>query len=310
MNENFPWAVAAALLLALLIVALFGHRRRAAAAADAEQTAQENERSTAELQRRHEDALGALAHSHETELAESRTELETRQEEADQIRTALSKTWKEEAVSHTLIREACVSAGLSGLLATNIVFVPTDSRTTRRFFAQIDHLLLTRHGAMIIEAKYWQGVVFDGIRPGTVHPSYGVLVKEDALPETFAVQIAPSTVSSLTVRTHVDHRVPALQVRIQAARFKEYLAGRGLPTPWFDTAVLYSYPDVRTYAPAWQGAGPARTRIVTGAEELTDALADLARRPQSTIAEDAWGELSTFLAQSGAHLEQVGPRTA
>ncbi|QHC70392.1 nuclease-related domain-containing protein [Rathayibacter sp. VKM Ac-2801] len=311
MNEYLPWAVAAVLLLALLITVLTGRRLRSAARAAAEQAAdeaaEEHERSIAQRDRSHEEALGALTRTHDAELVVGRTELETAQEEAEQTRSALARTWRSEAVSHTLIREACASAGLSGLLATNVVFVPVEARTTRRFLAQIDHLLLTRHGALIIEAKYWQGVVFDGVRPGTVHPSYGVLVDEDALPEAFAVQIAPETASRWTVRTHTEQRVPALQVRIQAARLKEHLALQGLPTPWFETAVLYSHPDVRTYAPGWQGTGPARTRIVTGAEELTDALAELARRPSTTIGEDAWDELAGFLAGCGGHVEPVGP---
>ncbi|PPI28291.1 hypothetical protein C5D44_00775 [Rathayibacter sp. AY1B5] len=311
MNEHLPWAVAAALLLALLITVVTGRRRRAAARAAAEQAAEEaseeHQRTIAERDRSHEVALKALTRRHETERDLGRTELETAQEEAEQTRDALARTWRSEAVSHTLIREACASAGLSGVLATNVVFVPVEARTTRRFLAQIDHLLLTRYGALIIEAKYWQGVVFDGVRPGTVHPSYGVLVDEDALPEAFAVQIAPGTASRWTVRTHVEQHVPARQVRIQAARLKEHLALQGLPTPWFETAVLYSHPDVRTYAPGWQGTGAARTRIMTGLDELTDALADLARRPGTTIEEDAWRELSGFLAGCGGHVEPVGP---
>ncbi|AND16527.1 nuclease-related domain-containing protein [Rathayibacter tritici] len=310
MNETLPWAVTAVLTLTLVITILLGRRRRAAAAVDARRAAEENERSSAQLQQGHRDHLDAVSRTHEAELEERRVELQTVREEAEQSRRALAKTWKGEAVSHRLIREACLAAGLSGLLATNVVFVPADARTTRRFLAQIDHLLLTRHGAIIIEAKYWQGVVFDGVRPGTVHPSYGVLMDEDALPDAFAVQIAPDTAAQWTVRTHLEHRVPALHVRTQAARLKDHLAEQGLPTPWFDTAVLYSHPDVTTYAPAWQGAGSARTRIVTGAEELTDALADLARRPHTTIADNAWGELSTFLTGCGAHVEPVGPRAA
>ncbi|PPH17316.1 hypothetical protein C5C90_09405 [Rathayibacter sp. AY1D4] len=310
MNEYLPWAVAAALLLALLITVVTGRRRRTAARAAAEEAAEEHQRTIAERDRSHEAALKALTRARDAERDLSRNELETAQEEVEQTRDALARTWSSEAVSHTLIREACASAGLSGVLATNVVFVPVDARTTRRFLAQIDHLLLTRHGALIIEAKYWQGVVFDGVRPGTVHPSYGVLLDEDALPEAFAVQIAPGTVSRWTVRTHVEQHVPARQVRIQAARLKEHLALNGLPTPWFETAVLYSHPDVRTYAPGWQGTGAARTRIVTGVDELTDALADLARRPNTTIGEDAWGELSGFLAGCGGHVEPVGPTRA
>ncbi|PPI00713.1 hypothetical protein C5C56_06720 [Rathayibacter sp. AY1D1] len=314
MNEYLPWAVAAALLLALLITVVAGRRRRTAARAAAEQAAEEaseeHQRTIAERDRSHEAALKALTRARDAERDLSRTELETAQEEVEQTRDALARTWSSEAVSHTLIREACASAGLSGVLATNVVFVPVEARTTRRFLAQIDHLLLTRHGALIIEAKYWQGVVFDGVRPGTVHPSYGVLLDEDALPEAFAVQIAPGTVSRWTVRTHVEQHVPARQVRIQAARLKEHLALNGLPTPWFETAVLYSHPDVRTYAPGWQGTGAARTRILTGVDELTDALADLARRPGTTIGEDAWGELSGFLAGCGGHVEPVGPTRA
>ncbi|PPG04711.1 hypothetical protein C5C59_05825 [Rathayibacter sp. AY1F4] len=161
MNEYVPWAVAAALLLALLITVLVGRRRRTAAGAAAEQAAkeasEEHQRTITERDRSHEAALKALTRARDAERDLSRTELETAQEEAEQTRDALARTWSSEAVSHTLVREACVSAGLSGVLATNVVFVPVDARTTRRFLAQIDHLLLTRHGALIIEAKYWQG---------------------------------------------------------------------------------------------------------------------------------------------------------
>lgn len=307
MTNAFPWVLSLALLLALLVVILVAHRRRSAAAEEARRRGEEHDRSTAELTQAHEERLAGLSHANGLALASVQEELAASRQEAEQARRRLARTWSGEAVSHDLISEACVSAGLAGLLATNVIFVPADARSSRRFVAQIDHLLVTGHGAMIIEAKYWQGVVFDGVLPATVHASYAGLFDESELIEPFTVQIAPAASDAWTVRTHLEHRVPARQVRRQAARFAEFLTGQGRLAPWFETAVLYSHPDVTTFAPAWQGTGRARTRIVTGVKELTDMLAELARRPESTLAQDEWESLSTFLAETGAHLERVGP---
>ncbi|GAA4783672.1 nuclease-related domain-containing protein [Microbacterium gilvum] len=301
-TQQWLWiaAAACAVLLVLVVVLIVGMARgRSGARRRIAELEVASATRVAERDRSHEEEVSSLADAHRVQVAEISEERDREiarmqgamadaRASARASREEIAKGLRYEAISRRLILQACARLGLEGELLTNIVFEPADAQDTRRFVAQVDHVLLTDAGRVVIEHKRWQGVVFDGVLPSTVHPALGHLVDEEALVDergqtrSFAVQLVrdPATPQLVTVRTKLGAASPSQQAREQARRLSAFVAQETGRSLWFDTVVFYSHPDADPHVRAIDGAhGGARTRVAASEGELDDALRALTERP-------------------------------
>lgn len=240
--------------LAVLIAALRRERHRSSA-----RISHATELSKIELSAQasdHEDALRLhqreskrmLRHQDEeaqAQLKEQRQKLADAQALSNQYRTQIMRSVKWERTSRRDILDACHALQFDGVLATNVFLEVRNSPTAKPFLAQLDHVLLSDSSAMVIEAKHWRGVVFDGQRPSTVHASLGRLVPDEKLELPFALRIAPLSHESDQLELFIRSKVlsPRSQVRLQAKRLASYVASQNGQTCWINTSVYYSHPD-------------------------------------------------------------------
>jgi hypothetical protein len=218
---------------------------------------------------------------------------------------ASSLRW--EATSRRMILDVCRRAQADGALVTNVVFMPVDARETRRFVAQIDHVLVFDGALVVIEHKRWQGIVFDGVLPSQVHPSFAHLVDESTLPASFALQVKSESPQSVVINTHLKDQAPSVQVRRQAQRLSQFLGQETGEAPWFDTCVFYSHPDTHVYAQEKDvAAGGAATWIVGDEGRLESLVRDLARMPAGAETRRRRARLLEALSQLGADVARFG----
>lgn len=305
------WTLVVLLLVAIAVLVRVGRRIDARRTEAAREESELHARRVAELEAGHASLLSSRSTAHARELALLDERLAAAVADAEEARGRLATTWESEAVSHALIAASCAAARLPGLLATNVVFVVTEDE--RRFMAQVDHVLVTPRGALIIENKHWAGVVFDGVRPSSVHASFGALLQLPEGAETSAVQVRPDPqTGTLVVRTHIGAKAPVKQVRIQSERLRAHRVREVGSAPWFQTVVLYSHADVVLHAAAEQRPGHSRvpTHVVRGAGGLSAVLAGLERGRGSTVEESAIERLERLFSSGGAHVERVGPARA
>lgn len=180
--------------------------------------------------------------------------------------------------SRRKIVDACDAAGLSGAVATNVVFEAAAKAPGRTIIAQVDHVLITERFALVIEHKGWKGIVFDGTQPGAVHRGFEALLGGRVREDDFAIQIdqLDTTDGSLGVMKKLGSASPRAQVRRQALRLSTHLKHLGLEVPWLHTCVFYAHPGVDLYAAPGQQKGRVHTHAVSRGEELVEILADLA----------------------------------
>ncbi|MBF4587966.1 nuclease-related domain-containing protein [Curtobacterium sp. VKM Ac-2887] len=267
------WEIVAGLaLIAVLVLALVlrNTRRRHAARTAAQEALQQRQAQS------HDDQLRGLSRQHSDALADQRSR--TAAYEAVTLR---AMGW--DVASRDMIIDVCEELGVAGVLMTNIVFVPIDTKPFYRYAAQVDHVLVVGASVLLVESKRWNGVVFDGINPAAAHPSFGRLL---APPPggPFAVQIVPDTPEHWIVRTYPSRSslAPAAQARRQAARFHHYLAAvHGPSAPRVDTCVFYSHPNAQVFARPKDTAGDFSTLIADGYDGLRRVLRGYVSNPSS-----------------------------
>jgi hypothetical protein len=309
--QILAWTLVALLLVGITVAVMTGRRRESRRTETAREEREAHARELAELEVRHASRLSSRSAVHQRELALLDERLAAAAADAKEARERFAATWEADAVSHELIAASCAAAGLSGLLTTNVVFVVTED--DRRFMAQVDHVLVTPRGALIIENKHWASVVFDGVRPSAVHGSFGALLQLPDGAETSAVQVKPDPrTGNLIVRTHVGAKAPVKQVRIQSERLRAHLMREVGSAPWFQTVVLYSHADVVLHAAAEQRPGTSRvpTHVVRGADGLVAVLTGLASGRTASVEASVIDRLERLFSADGAHVERVGPPRA
>ncbi|GAA1494302.1 hypothetical protein [Curtobacterium herbarum] len=317
-DDLVPWLVAGG--LAVVVVVLVVLLRRHQTTARAELEAADRERA-AELTRReaeHRDATARVQADRDAQVAAADARRREAVSEAEESRALLRTGMKWEAASEQAILEACRAAGVSGVLMTNVVFVPvgeTEQGSRRKFVAQADHVLVSESGrGLVIESKRWGGIVFDGRRPSEVHPAFRNLVDESSLVPPFAVQVQSRTVLNheqeaenwWQVRVKAKGSSPAQQVRVQARRLARFVDEQtGVSRTWFDTCVFYSAPSAATFVQPEDRSGTVTTSIVTNGHELQSALASWAAKDSvpNRARADA---VVRVLAGQGAHAITVG----
>jgi hypothetical protein len=308
MNLAIPWVLVGVLTFALALLLRSRARRATRFAEKLADVDRQNAQRLEAIHAAHEEQVRDTDSAHSAAL----TLLDARRSEAvddaQLARARFASTWETDVVSHRLIADSCARVRLSGVLATNVVFAVVERE--RCFMAQIDHVLLTSRGAFIFENKYWRGLVFDGIRPSTVHKAFGAFLSDDDVEGPLAIQItAEDRTGKVMVRTYTASDAPVIQVRNQARRLSEHVSQTLETSPWFQTVVLYSYPDVMVFGPTEQhtASSGVSTVVVHGPHALAGVLVDLRRRHQSPISRAEMDDLAALFLANGAHMERVGP---
>ncbi|WP_245561728.1 nuclease-related domain-containing protein [Agromyces italicus] len=311
MGEAVLWIVAG-VLLASTVALVVAHRRSTArwserlASVEAARAARESELRTA-----HAASLHAASDAHAFELRRSEEDAEESRVRAERLRSFASRGIRHEASSRETIVRMCDASSIDAVLATNVVFMPVDL-DDEFFTAQIDHVLLTEWGCLIIESKNWDGVIFDGVRPREIHRSYGLLVDRsredhaDQLESPFAIQLVPSSTGPIKVRVHQKSKAPAGQVRLQAKRLRELVETRLGLRPFFNTCVYYSHPLAQVHAKRRDTAASTFTHVVSNERELQTVIAGLRSSSRSGLPRDDMRQLATLFSSLGADVIGTG----
>lgn len=312
-QETTTWVLVALLVLALVgvVVAIVVGRRRSRAAAaaatarvEATETAhrQELERVSAS----HDEGVSSLEAQHARERDELDARRRDAEERAEQSQEFATRSMRWDEPSQRAVVDACTELGLDGVLVTNVVFVPVDAPRTRRFVAQVDHVLLLSSAAVVIENKGWKGVVLDGVQPRDVHSSIGTLFGDATFEAPFAVQVSRESPTSFRITSHEGRESPAAQVRRQAQRVSDLVGAETSRTQWFDTAVFYSHPDAEVWAAETDATqAGVTTTIVAGGRQLRSFLERVGDRPR-TLAPTRIDELAELFARHGADVRRFG----
>jgi hypothetical protein len=306
LTPYLPWAVAAVLLV-VLIVLLVLLRRRARAAEEAAKTRETAHRDALwHAEREHDEVVRAADAAHEHELEEIEARRVDAEESARQSRELVAAGAKWEETSRQMLLDAVTELGLDGVLVTNVVFVPVDASRTRRFVAQVDHVLLLPTVALVVENKGWKGVVLDGVHPRDAGSSFAALFGDLTLEPPFAVQVKRDSLTSLELRTHDKTHAPRKQVRTQARRIAELVRTETHRKPWFDTAVLYSHPDADVHADPLADDDGASTVVIASQAQLRSHIEELVRRRRPGPDSPRIDELSALFAGLGADVRPFG----
>lgn len=308
MPDLLPWLLVVVLTLSLGAVVRQWRVQTRAARTREEHVTATHLAQVDEIVRQHLALRSASAAEHDQRILAVRAEVDRAREETEALRKKLVHPSDGDRVSQALIREVCGRVGLSAVLVTNLVFIPVDRRGGPPFFAQVDHVLLSRAGIVVVENKHWAGMVFDGVRPSERLTALGALIDETRLDRRFAIQVRPSSSEGWIVREHLADRSPVVQVRRQAARLAELLATDADFSGWIDTAVLYSHSTAHVFAPAARlRPGRGETRVLAGEPDLAVFLSSVAKHPGVELPIERLRELQDYFERMGASVEHVGP---
>lgn len=306
--EWLPW-VLGGLLAALSIVLGFtlrSRRRRAdqelAAAREAHQgevrqLGQARDQEVRQLEQARDQELERQSSHFSREKAQLRTKSEQLAGDLNRVLGWAASGMRWEWASREAILEVCDDLGLDGVLATNVVFVPPKENDDAVFASQVDHVLVTPAGLLVIESKRWKGLIFDGVKPSSVWPPLGVLIDESKLADSSALQIRQEGDNGLAIRTHTGDRYPAHQVRKQAARLRDFLETVVGSVPWVETCVFYSHPGAVVHATSIsRSSRGAKTHVAANTEQLKAAIKAL--RSEDASSEASWFRETVELLRS------------
>lgn len=278
-------------------------------------TALEQDTARAALAAGHSAATARIRAEHARAIADEQEQRHRAEQAAEKTREQLRKGMRWEEASHQTLTDLCRELQVNGALVTNVVFVPVETTQERKFVAQVDHLLLLESGALIVEAKNWKGLVFDGLAPSRAHPSFAGLIDETNLAAPFAIQITNDTIVPKDGATRVWWKVridagfsaPAKQARTQAARLAAFTKQQIGFAPWFGTCVYYPHPDAATHVvPYDRTDSDAVTAIVTTRDTLRAVIRDGAGKPPTAITPHRLEQLIDLFSTQGAHIDRFG----
>ena len=305
------------LLIATIGLSMFIRRQRAkteVALRDAE-AARLNELEVARIAHQREvDALNSTQVALRTEHTAA-LEREAARTEVLRRRVAQGEKW--EAASRASILRACGHLNLDAIVATNVMFLHEEDGK-EPFVTQLDHVVLTERGCLVIENKGWAGVVIESIQPHDVHPALGVLVatvrneEDPPLTPPFTIQFATTRPDEkhdapLSIRIHTAGSAPAKQVRNQAWRLSQMLKNQELEAPFFVPCVFYSNPGAEVHAAKQPMTKATTTHIIAGHAELRRTLDVLLNPRRATaVSRQAINEIAAKLHELGADIRATG----
>ncbi|PKI91128.1 hypothetical protein CW368_07645 [Actinomycetales bacterium SN12] len=206
--------------------------------------------------------------------------------------------------SREALVKACEAASLNAIIATNVVFAVVSDK--RSFCAQIDHVVVTDNTTLVIDSKYWNGLVFDGTKPSQLAAQFAALLDEKQLTPPFAVHLRQRDPASIGLRVDAGPAAPVRQARVGASRLHTYLSERVGELSFIDTCVFYSHPDATVVTPGVDVQGNTRT-LIADVHTIGAVLrrAHTARREQSSPERvdrivDALTELGADIVRTGA----------
>ncbi|SIN89191.1 nuclease-related domain-containing protein [Agromyces cerinus] len=305
------------LLVATVVLSMFIRRQRtrtAAALHDAE-AARLGELESARVA--HQREVDALTSTQVALRTEHLAALDREAARTEVLRKKLAQGEKWEAASRASILKACAHLNLDAIVATNVMFLHEEDGK-EPFVTQLDHVVLTERGCLVIENKGWAGVVIESIQPHDVHPALGVLVatvrneEDPPLTPPFTIQLAATRPDEkhdapLSIRIHTAGGAPAKQVRNQAWRLGQMLKSEELAAPFFVPCVFYSNPAAEVHAAKLPMTKATTTHIIAGQAELRRTL-DLLLNPRRATAvnRQAVNEIAAKFHELGADIRATG----
>ncbi len=201
----------------------------------------------------------------------------------------------------------------SGFVATNVVFCPVDEGVDTGFSAQIDHVIVSSDGILIVENKHWSGVVFNSIHPRTVHSALGSLFtmtqddeKVRDLTAPFSIHATtPNLINAVTFTVHDGAKSPTKQVQRQALRLNALLKKNTRVGNWIDTMVYYSHRGATVHSETKD----EKTIIVRSERELPAAISAWRNTPRPPLTDDEITRIADHFRDLGADLQGIGRDT-
>lgn len=260
-----------ALVLGVLVLVLAGvvtalsvvvqRRRRATTAAMVSAQAREygltqaHQSNLKALEERHAWTLGDLSLKQKAQVAELTGQLDVANNHVKKFTEMQDKLIPQgDRVARNDIVLACRALRLDATVFSGIVFRPTG----KDFYAQIDHLIVSGGHVLLVENKYWAGVVVHGTRPD--EPAICAL-----LTDAEVEQVSDQGTDGIALRLRRDgaavevnvHQSPGSQPRLQASRLRQYLEARDISIRWISTSLYYSHRDATKYLAKKDSKGTA-----------------------------------------------------
>ncbi|MGW6034878.1 nuclease-related domain-containing protein [Gordonia terrae] len=233
--------------------------------------------TVANLVQQHQSKLAVVTAAHQAHVAELTAANDVASERYRKLRSAYVKAiGLGDLVSRDRIINACNTLGLDAVLLTNIVFRPVDAKDNTPFRAQIDHLVLTETGILVVENKYWKGLTFHTASHRGQYPALDHLLGDidttDGSSQAIALVPQSGSEGGDSASQHLIkvsiRPAPAEQVRRQAIRLREYAHTNGIELPWVDTCVFYSHSESHVIHPQYDN----QTTIVSDSGGLESCL--------------------------------------
>ena len=320
-------ALAILLIAVVVLLVVLSRRKKAAEALVAAHGAALVEREEAsvaaleERERTHTEAISVITADGQklvAEAADATSAAEKKQADAEAEAEFLRKTIANSMGWDRVTRDDIVRAlspvgggsAASGFVATNVVFRPVESGLDNGFSAQIDHVIVTTEGILIVESKNWQGVVFNSVHPRSVHADLGALFEMAvpseqvrALTAPYAIRVSkPSGISAVTFNIHAGIDSPTKQVQRQALRLNALLKKDTHVSNWIDTIVYFSHRAGTVHSERTDD----RTIIVRSERDLKDTLTQWRTTDRATLRRDEIEKIATLFQKLGADVQGVG----
>ena len=302
--------------------------KRWRATLDERQSAAESERKAlnaaaehayADFQQQKQTALGEAEAKLEQLASEHDTAFQERRALVDFLTERARRSIETELVSRKAILQASATLGLSGVLATRAFILVQRGLSTNRHVVQLDHVLLTDAGALLIDHRTWDGVIFDGVRPSDTQPAFANLVDDSALRPPFALRIVGNRTSgsedasdqpadgTLRVITHLGDASPRKQALTQAAHLAHFAEEALGETITIDTCVFYSTATATVHTDAASLTPSAdRTAVVADEAQFLDLLVRRERARRRPLTAEQIEQISTLLHEQGAKIDAFG----
>lgn len=316
------------LIVVVVLIWMLVRRKRAEEAREAARQAERDEersaaaRALAEREEAHTAAIGVISADGEQRVATATLATSSADERraqaehaAAELRRHLADGVKWDRVSRDDIVRAfspATSGGraASGFVATNVVFCPVDEGVDTGFSAQLDHVVVSTDGILIVENKHWSGVVFNSIHPRTVHSALGslfTLTTGDDKPRDLAAPFTihatkPDLINAVTFTVHDGPQSPTRQVQRQALRLNAMLKKNTRVGNGVDTMVYFSHRGATVHSETKD----EKTIIVRSERELTAAISAWRNTPRPPLTDDEIQRIAEHLSDLGADIQGIG----